>query len=44
MIKFRGFRKDGKGKKVVCNICGCDKEKNKDCDYCIRQYALSWGL
>jgi hypothetical protein len=29
---------------VVCSVCGLEKEKDKDCDYCIRQYALSWGL
>jgi hypothetical protein len=29
---------------VICSVCGCEKEKDKDCDYCIRQYALSWGL
>lgn len=29
---------------VICSVCGCEKEQNKDCDYCIRQYALSWGL
>lgn len=29
--------------KILCNICGCEKS-TKDCDYCIRQYALSWGL
>jgi len=29
---------------VICSVCECEKDKDKDCDYCIRQYALSWGL
>ena len=31
-------------KKNICDVCGCEKDKEKECDYCIRQYALSWGL
>ena len=32
------------GGAVICSVCKCEKDKDKDCDYCIRQYALSWGL
>lgn len=31
-------------KKNICDVCGCEKDKEKECDYCIRQYALSWSL
>ena len=29
---------------VVCSVCGWEKVKDKECDYCVRQYALNWGL
>jgi hypothetical protein len=29
---------------VVCSVCGWSKEKDKECDYCLNQYARNWGL
>jgi hypothetical protein len=29
---------------VACSVCGWEKVKDKECDYCVRQYALNWGL
>jgi len=29
---------------VMCSVCGWSKEKNKECEYCIAQYARNWGL
>ena len=29
---------------VKCSVCGWSKEKDKECDYCVMQYARNWGL
>ena len=29
---------------VVCSVCGWSKEKDKECEYCVAQYARNWGL
>lgn len=29
---------------VKCSVCGWSKEKEKECEYCVMQYARNWGL
>jgi|TARA_R110000744_G_scaffold319065_1_gene425445 hypothetical protein len=29
---------------VKCSVCGWSKEKDKECEYCVMQYARNWGL
>ena len=29
---------------VKCSVCGWSKEEEKECEYCVMQYARNWGL